>query len=164
MAGVTLPDYVAMLEILVELEGLAARLSARRMPAEQRGVLRDAAQACETAAQAEDAVAYGEANRRFHEALYDGSRNEVLAKQLRSMRARMGHPRNSVFDRPGRVRQSVAEHRAVLAAVLEGDEDAAHLAMTRHISSGGNVYADTIASMTQPAPAPAPRRRASAKP
>ncbi len=53
--GCTLPDYVAMLEILVELEGLAARLSARRMPAEQRGVLRDAAQACETAAQAEDA-------------------------------------------------------------------------------------------------------------
>jgi len=80
------------------------------------------------------------------------------------MRARMGHPRNSVFDRPGRVRQSVAEHRAVLAAVLEGDEDAAHLAMTRHISSGGNVYADTIASMTQPAPAPASRRRAPAKP
>jgi hypothetical protein len=26
------------------------------------------------------------------------------------------------------------------------------------------VYADTIASMTQPAPAPAPRRRAPAKP
>jgi len=160
VAGVSLPDYVAMLEILVELEGLAARLSARRMPAEQRDVLRDAALACETAAQAEDAIAYGEANRRFHEALYDGSRNEVLAKQLRSMRSRMGHPRNSVFDRPGRVRQSVAEHRAVLVAVLEGDEDAAHLAMTRHISSGGNVYADTIASMTQP-PAPAPRRRAS---
>ena len=28
-----------------------------------------------------------------------------------------------------------------------GDEDAAYRAMTSHISSGGNVYADAIASM-----------------
>lgn len=151
VSGISLPDYVAMLEILVELEGLAARLAARRIPEDGREALRAAAAACEAAAGADDAAAYGEANRRFHEALYDGSRNTVLARQLRSMRTRMGHPRHTVFDRPGRLRQSLAEHRAVLAAVLDGDEDAAHAAMTRHISSGGNVFADTIATMTRPA-------------
>lgn len=151
VAGISLTDYVAMLEILVELEGLAARLAARRMPAELRDALQAAAQACETAAAADDANAYGEANRRFHEALYDGARNDVLARQLRAMRTRMGHPRHTVFDRPGRLRQSLAEHRQVLDAVLDGDEDTAHAAMIRHISSGGNVFADTIASLTRTA-------------
>lgn len=156
VSSVALPEYIAMLEILMELEGLAARLSARRMPAVQRRQLEQAAVACEKAAARDDAAAYGDANKLFHETIYDGSRNEVLARQLRAMRARMRHPQDSLFDRPGRIRNSVHEHQTVLAAILAGDEEAAYRAMTGHISSGGNVYADTIATMTQAAPVAAP--------
>jgi DNA-binding GntR family transcriptional regulator len=150
VSSVSLPEYVAMLEILMELEGLAARLSARRMPAAQRRELEQAAKACADAAAADDAAAYGNANRLYHEIIYDGSRNDVLARQLRAMRARMRHPQDSLFDRPGRIRNSLAEHEVVLKAILEGDEDGAYRAMTGHISSGGNVYADAIATMNQP--------------
>lgn len=152
VSSISLAEYVAMLEVLMELEGLAARLCARRMPAVQRRELQDAAKDCADAAARNDALAYGEANQRFHATIYAGSCNDVLAKQLRSMRARMGRPQDSLFDRPGRVRNSLAEHEAVLEAILSGDEDAADRAMTTHISSGGNVYADSIATMTQRAP------------
>jgi len=147
VATLSLPEYIAMLEILMELEGLAARLSARRMPLVQRRELEQAHEACRRAAQKDDAEAYGAANRRFHEIIYDGSLNDVLARQLRSMRLRMRHPQRSLFDRPNRIRHSLAEHQTIVAAILAGDEEASYRAMTGHISSGGNVYADAIASM-----------------
>lgn len=147
VATLSLPEYIAMLEILMELEGLAARLAARRMPAAQRKQLQDANGACQRAAAKDDAEAYGKANRVFHEIIYDGSLNEVLARQLRSMRLRMRHPQRALFDRPNRIRNSLAEHQTILEAIVAGDEDAAYRAMTGHISSGGNVYADAIASM-----------------
>ncbi len=156
VATLSVAEYVAMLEILTELEGLAARLAARRMPAVQRRLLQEADQACRQAAGLDDAEAYGRANARFHEIIYDGSLNEVLARQLRAMRLRMRHPQRQLFDRPGRVRNSLAEHQQVLQAILAGDEDAAYRSMAGHISSGGNVYADAIASMPSSAPAAAP--------
>ncbi|MEY4562748.1 MAG: hypothetical protein RLZZ618_2025 [Pseudomonadota bacterium] len=165
VSSVSLPEYISMLEILMTLEGLAARLSARRMPATQRRELEKSAKACADAAAADDAEAYGNANRLFHEIIYDGSRNEVLARQLRAMRLRMRHPQDSLFDRPGRIRHSLAEHEAVLRAILDGDEEGAYRAMTGHISSGGNVYADTIATMTHPTVTPvakAPRGKGAA--
>lgn len=163
VSGISLSEYVAMLEVLMELEGLAAKLSARRMAIAQRHELEKAAQACEKAAKANDAAQYVLVNRLFHEIIYDGSRNEVLARQLRAMRARMRHPQTSMFDRPGRIRNSMAEHNGVLQAILAGDEEAAYRLMTGHISSGGNVYADAIATMTQPVVASAPPPSASAQ-
>ena len=147
VATLSLPEYISMLEILMELEGLAARLAARRMPAVQRGHLERAAEACGQAAAQDDPDAYGRANRRFHEIIYDGSLNHTLAHQLRSMRSRMRNPQRALFDRPNRMANSFAEHRRIVRAILAGDEEAADRAMTTHISSGGNLYADAIASM-----------------
>ena len=147
VATLSLPEYIAMLEILMELEGLAARLSARRMPSQQRKQLEEANRDCQRAAAKDDPDAYNVANRAFHEIIYDGSLNEVLARQLRSMRLRMRHPQRTLFDRPNRIRNSLAEHQIIFKAILAGDEDGADKAMVDHISSGGNVYADAIASM-----------------
>ncbi|MCY1534588.1 phosphonate utilization associated transcriptional regulator [compost metagenome] len=156
VSSLSVPEYVAMLEILMELEGLAARLAARRMPVVQRKQLAQADQDCRDAAARDDAELYGKANRNFHEIIYDGSLNEVLARQLRAMRLRMRHPQRTLFDRPGRIRNSLVEHKLVLDAILNGDEDAAYRAMTGHISSGGNVYADAIASMPHGVPVASP--------
>lgn len=149
VASLSVPEYIAMLEILMQIEGLAARLAARRMPTAQRKLLQEAHAACQQAAAKDDAEQYGQANRVFHEIIYDGSLNEVLARQLRAMRLRMRHPRRALFDRPNRIRNSLAEHEVILQAIVAGDENAAFQAMTDHISSGGNVYADAIASMPQ---------------
>ncbi len=147
VASLALPEYIAMLEILKELEGLAARLAARRMPAAQRRELGRALQACREAGEREDAEAYEVANRLFHELIYDGSLNVVLAQQLRAMRLRMRHLRRALSDRPGRFRTSVLEHQEVLDAILVGDEDKACERMIGHMWRGDNVYADAIASM-----------------
>lgn len=166
VATLSLPEYIAMLEMLTELEGLAARLSARRMPAAQRRTLEAALLGCEKAAARDDAEAYERQNRLFHETIYDGSLNPALARQLRLMRLRMRHPQRSLFDRPNRIRNSLAEHAKILAAIQAGDEDGADSAMSMHISSGGHVYVDAVArgSVESERPAvadkPEPRRPA----
>ncbi len=152
VASISLSECIAILEILMPLEGLAARLSARRMPATLCHQLVQAAADCQQAAALGDAEGYAVANRVFHEIIYDGSLNEVLAQQLRSMRLRTRHLQRGLFDRPGRIRQSLAEHQRVLQAILDGEEESAYLAMVDHISSGGNVFADAIASLPVAAP------------
>ena len=152
VTSISLAESVAILEILMPLEGLAARLAARRMPAASCKLLEKAAADCEQAAALNDPETYNTANRFFHETIYDGSRNDVLAAQVRALRLRTRHLQRTFFDRPGRIRQSLAEHQLVLHAILDGDEEAACQAMTSHLSSGGNVFADAIASMPVAAP------------
>lgn len=158
VAGLSAPEYVAMLEVLVELEGLAARLAARRMPAAQRRQLEAADAACRLAALNDDPDSYARANQVFHETIYDGSLNPVLARQLRAMRLRMRQPQTNLFDRPGRIRASLAEHQEVLKAIQQGDEEAAYRAMTGHIAVGGNSFADAIARMPYALPGALPPR------
>ena len=152
VAQLSLSAYVAMLEMLAELEGLAARLSARRMPLALRKDLQAAVKACEDAAARDNVEEYERANRWFHETVYDGSLNEVLARQLREMRLRMRQPQRSLFDRPNRIRNSLIEHRVIVEAILAGDEAGADNGMVQHISSGGNVYVDAVARGSVKAP------------
>lgn len=147
VASITLREYVAMSEILVQLEALAARLAARRISASQRKAIHAAFDACRAAAEQADADAYREANDVFHHVIYDASCNDILARQIRTMRARMRGMRDLRFEKPARIQASLEEHGQVMEAILRGSEDDAAAAMVRHIATGGDVYADMIASM-----------------
>jgi DNA-binding GntR family transcriptional regulator len=140
-------DYVNLSEILVPLESLAAQLATRRMNRDERQRMREVFDECREAADRGDTDAYRAANDRFHELLYVGSRNDILAAQIRTARARMRGLRDLRFENPARVRASVQEHAAILEAVLAGDEQAAVAAMALHIGTGGQSCADMIAQL-----------------
>jgi DNA-binding GntR family transcriptional regulator len=147
VSSITLREYVAMSEILVQLESLAAQLAARRISLAQREAIQVAYAACAEAAERLDSDAYRMANDRFHAVIYDACCNEILSRQIRTMRARMRGMRDLRFEKPARIRASLEEHGVVMEAILRGDEEAAAQAMVRHIATGGNVYADMIAAM-----------------
>jgi DNA-binding GntR family transcriptional regulator len=138
VASITLREYVAMSEILVQLESLSAP---------QRKAIQTALEACRAAAEQADGGAYRKANDTFHHIIYEASCNDILSRQILTMRARMRGMRDLRFEKPARIRASLAEHEEVLEAILRGSEDAAAAAMVRHIATGGDVYADMIASM-----------------
>ena len=152
--GVVVPklnikELLSLLEMLAELEGICAKFAARRMDAREREALRDAMLACEAAASAGNANAYGIANGRFHEAIYVGCRNEWAATQVRSLRLRCANYRRSRFDLPGAMEKSLQEHRAVVEAMERGDAEASRLAMAEHIAVGGKDLAEFV-SMLEP--------------
>ena len=117
------------------------------MDSSERERLNQAYELCVAAAEQQSAEGYRTANDAFHETLYAASRNPILSHQIRTTRARMRGMRDMRFEHPARVRASLAEHHAIVQAVLQGKEDEASQAMARHISEGGDVYADMIAHM-----------------
>jgi len=147
VSSITLREYVAMSEILVQLEALSAQLAARRISAAQREAMQAGYEACRLAAEQADGERYRAANDSFHHVIYEACCNEILSRQILTMRARMRGMRDRRFEKPARILASLEEHKAVMDAILRGDEEAAAKAMVRHIATGGDVYADMIAAM-----------------
>lgn len=139
-------DHISMLEVLVALESLAAKLCVRRINVKQKDQMASALEQCKLAAEKNDADAYDLANKSFHEAIYAGSHNDILVQELKWLRGRLATTRRHQLFSITRMRSSTVEHEKVFKAILEGDEDAAAMAMHNHISVGGNVFADIIAS------------------
>lgn len=142
-------DYISMLEVLIALEALAAKLCVRRISADQKKQMAEALHQCQLAAEKNDAESYRIANQKFHDAIYAGAHNAVLAKELTWIRTRLAGARRHQLFSTVRMRSSVIEHAAVYEAILAGDEEAADKAMQSHISAGGNAFADVIASLPQ---------------
>jgi DNA-binding GntR family transcriptional regulator len=137
-------ELVAMMEALEELEGVLARLAARRIGASQREELRLALEGTARAAGADDAEAYQQANAALHDVIYRASGNPFIVEQARTVRLRISPYRGMLFEKPGRLEASHREHADVAEAILAGDADAAARAMRDHISIGGQAFADLV--------------------
>lgn len=147
VATITLPRLIEMFEVMAELEGMCARLAARRMTDAERRHLASLVDTAEPLAGRQDLEGYYGNNRSFHDAIYAGSHNRVLEEMTRSLHHRTAPYRRHQLNRPGRVHESLAEHKAVVAAVLAGDAEAAARAMHRHVNVQGDVFADFLSTL-----------------
>jgi DNA-binding GntR family transcriptional regulator len=127
-----------MIEVRAALEGLNARLAARRRAPETiTGIQRVLKEAQEKLAEGniEDLIAL---NSRFHDVLYDAGNNTVLKELMRSLRER-----TRVFfwqSTPDDIRKTWEEHEAILRAVAAGDSELAAMLAERHVLHAGTNY------------------------
>lgn len=125
-------------EIRELLEGLAARRAAASLMHEPgRSELAALMQKMEKAASARDgSAAYTRLNREFHALILDAAGSEQLRALGSHLRppaiARVLHQR---FLAQETVERSLAEHRVIFDALLQGDGARAEVAMRRHIRS-----------------------------
>ena len=84
-------------------------------------------------ARAGDTVAFFEANTAFHEALVAASGNRKLVGMHRRLMAQMAPYHQPSASLRGNVEQSIAEHRAIVAAARERDLDRAVDVLRKHI-------------------------------
>lgn len=153
-------ELVATLEALGELEAVLARLAARRATEAQRVELQQAQRAAHARAAAADRPGYAEANAMLHEVIYRASGNPVLVAQTRAVRKTLSAYRQRGFDQPGRLAVSDREHARVVQAIVQGDDEAAALAMREHIGAGGEaLVALVLAAEALYAAEAAPARR-----
>jgi len=136
---------VGMWEVLTQLEGLAAKLAARRMPPEECDALLAHHLSSQEAAESGDFRAYDASNRALHEAIYHGARNEYLDEDVRDLRQRLRVYRPFPFRQKAQLETSFAEHAEIVRAIRDGEAEAADRAMQDHISRGGRIFADLIA-------------------
>ena len=142
--SLTISEIIGMFEVVAELEGLCARLAARRMSRKERTELVHLNASCHDRMAKDDQDGFFEANNAFHEAIYIGSRNEFLHNQVRALGNRVNPYRRLVTSQPRRMEHSIGEHQAVVAAIEAGDAENAHRAMRDHVNVLGEAATDII--------------------
>ena len=144
VARMSIKELLAVFELLAELEGVCAKLAARRMDAKARSRLQRLHEESHSLLAAHDAMGYEQANANFHGVLYEGCLNAYLREQILTIRLRTRAYRQDHFQDPRRVRKSWQDHAVVVEAILAGDDTAASLAMIDHIAIGGKEFAEFI--------------------
>ncbi len=164
VAELGLKRMVEMFEVMAELEGLCARLAARRMGQAERAELQRQHESSRRFASTGDPDAYYAANLDFHEVIYAGSHNAFLAEQTRALRQRLTPYRRIQLRRAGRLADSFAEHEAIVQAILAGDAEEAERRTRRHVTVQGGAFTDFLSTLpfgpgalAEPAPAAAPQ-------
>jgi DNA-binding GntR family transcriptional regulator len=141
---VTRREVVDLFEVKESLEGLAARLMARRGPNESWGVLERNLVRSDVAADRGDSDAYAKLVHEFHQTLVEAADNAKLADHYRTLMNQLAYHRLVVraLDHPGRLKQSVAEHHRVFGLIKEKDGVGAEWAMRDHVAtSAREVFA-----------------------
>lgn len=147
VAELSLPQLIEMFEVMGELESMCARLCTRRISAGERIELLDALEACRQAAERGDSDTYYYENERFHNVIYQGSHNDFLAQQARQLHARLKPYRRLQLRAANRLQSSLAEHQAVVAAILAGDGQRAADCLRDHVVIQGERFSDFVSSV-----------------
>jgi DNA-binding GntR family transcriptional regulator len=142
-------EMIEMFEVMSELEGMCARLAARRVSEQQLTALKSANKGCEEAIQASDSDLYYHKNVEFHECIYTACGNGFLANETRSLRRRLQSFRRLQLRVRGRMPQSLNEHFEIIEAIEKGDADKADLISRQHVMIQGERFNDLLVHMEQ---------------
>lgn len=144
----TLVELVEMFQVMAELEGLCARLSARRMTLSERKSLKVIQKTAAKQIADKDHEGFFRTNNKFHEMIFEGSKNKFLQQESRSLRNRVDPYRRYITYQPGQMEKSHNEHEAIVRAIDSGNDEQAHQVMRDHVNMLGEFVADFIASFS----------------
>jgi DNA-binding FadR family transcriptional regulator len=123
------------------LETEAAALAAQRASGKDLSDMADAlasmsALAVESQEDAEANQRFHEADIAFHGAMFRASGNQVLPRVVEPIQRAMGTLRPRLALHPEhRLRKTLPEHKAILAAIADHDPERARTAMTEHLAT-----------------------------
>ena len=150
---ITRREIVEMFEVKEILEGLAARLMARRGQVPELEVLEANLERSREATARGDADAYAALVHEFHHTIVTGSDNLKLAEHYTSLMNQLAYHRMVLgsVQHPGRLGRSCAEHRRIVDLIKEKDGVGAELAMRDHVAaSAREVMSDSAVVRDQP--------------
>jgi DNA-binding GntR family transcriptional regulator len=144
VAGISLKDIADVFEVRAALEALAAALAAERITddelEEMERMLVRKAEYIESNRFAE----LIEVDTEFHEALYRASRNTKLEQIIHNLREQIQRFRTTTLAYPGRMRESLSEHRKLLEAISERDVARAAQLAQEHIENAENSMLEAL--------------------
>jgi DNA-binding GntR family transcriptional regulator len=132
---ISVAEAVEISEARGVLEGLVARLAAERATDADRDELRALIDEMTEAVEQDDRLRYSKLNRTLHATMRRVARHRVADDLVANLRNRAAHHQFRLALVPGRAPESLAQHRAIVAAVTSGDPAAAERAMRDHLAS-----------------------------
>jgi DNA-binding GntR family transcriptional regulator len=119
------------------LDGHAGGLVARQSPAERKALARQLAEhlgQMKTAATARDTQSYYSANLAFHWAIVEAAGNAALASAYRQVVQQLHVSRLRNLSDAAAVKASIAEHRAIHAALVAGEVETLQALQIGHVN------------------------------
>lgn len=126
-----------MFQLKEAFEGLAAGLLARRGRVPELLLLQENIAQATEAVERGDAETYSQLVHEFHSTLVAGADNLKLSEHYDLLMNQLAYHRivSQTLSLPGRLRNSVNEHQAIVDAILSKDPLAAELVMRRHVAA-----------------------------
>lgn len=129
----TTEDILAIYVVREVLEGLAARLAARRATPEQCNRLAATVDAMQAIARDGEPMTMAELNLEFHNELRKAAANRHLERFLSQVEHAVRRFGQTTFSYPGRAESTVREHRAIADAVMARDSERAEALAIEHM-------------------------------
>lgn len=147
VALLSIPAIIEMFDVMASLEGLCAKLAARRATPAERAAMRDVHEELIKACEGGDPVMFYKINQQFHDLLYSAAHTHFIAEQAIQLRRRIGAYRLRATYQPGRMLGTLTEHVRIMDAIDAGDPDAAQKAASDHVQLLGDQLTDFISSL-----------------
>jgi len=144
VASMDIRRMIHMFEVMSELEGLCAKLSARRMSPEEKAKLAEVHKQSEDHYNAGRQDEYYAASRKFHQLLVWGSHNDVLVEMTDKLALQLVPYRRYQLNYPGRAEENLRDHAAIMEAVQQGDPEIAYRRLRQHTTIQGDIFAEYI--------------------
>ena len=140
-------ELIEMFEVMAELEAVCVRLCANRITDTALAELRAINLRCTAAVEQQDNDAYYRVNEEFHALLYRQSGNSFLEQECLGLHKRLQPFRRTQLRLRGRLRQSMSEHEAIVAALERCDGEEAARTIRLHVAVQGEKFHHLIASL-----------------
>jgi DNA-binding GntR family transcriptional regulator len=133
VVGSVSPGELAELCIVREvLEGLASRLAATARSEIDLLNLQNILHDYEQATEQQDVQRLVTLNHAFHESIWQAARNGYLFRELITLRKNIERLQNTTLSEKPRQREALAQHKAVLEAIIKQDGDTAEQLARQH--------------------------------
>lgn len=129
----TTEDILAIYVVREALEGVSARLAARRATPEHGQLLLAIVNEMETITDSGDATEFARLNLQFHAELRRAANNSHLDRFLAQIEHAVRRFGQTTFAYPGRAESTVREHRAIVEAVIQRDPERAEALAIEHM-------------------------------
>jgi len=126
-------DLLELFPVMAHVEGLCTNLACKNLDDKNLKLLQKLHAKLEKYAAEEKIDLYYETNREFHIAIQQISGNSWLNKIANDLRNVLVLARHRQLTMPGRLNESLQEHRKIIEALEKGDADKAQQAMLEHI-------------------------------
>lgn len=134
VASMSVHDVKEIFEIRSALESLSTSLAAMRIEPDELQKLRALLTEIEGHIERKDIDKIVATDIEFHGLLYQVSRNERLVAIISNLKEQLARFRTLSMSYPGRLQETLEEHRAMVEAIAAGDVDAARDAAERHMA------------------------------
>lgn len=133
VTGITVKDVEDIYMMRSLLEGLCAKWAARNITKEQMEEMEENVYLSEYHASKEHYDQMAELDNRFHEIMYEASQSKMLEHQLKDFHQYVLRVRQKTLSSNLRSKASNEEHRQIMEAIKNKDEESAEKLAHRHI-------------------------------